>query len=46
VAKGYLARDQVSASRYAYRITEEGVKALKTYEDIVENLSLNRNRQH
>lgn len=40
VAKGYLAKEQVSASRHAYRITEEGVKALKTYEDIVENLSI------
>jgi len=39
VAKGYLAREQVSASRHAYRITEEGVKVLKTYEGILENLS-------
>ena len=38
VAKGYLAREQVSASRHAYRITEEGVKALKNYENIVKNL--------
>ena len=38
VAKGYLAMEQVSASRHVYRITEEGVKVLKTYEDIVENL--------
>jgi len=39
VAKEYLAREQVSASRHVYRITESGVKVLKTYEGILENLS-------
>ena len=36
VAKGYLVREQATARRYAYRITEEGIKALKTYEGIIE----------
>lgn len=35
VAKGYLAREQATARRYTYRITEEGLKALKTYESIM-----------
>jgi putative methionine-R-sulfoxide reductase with GAF domain/predicted transcriptional regulator len=39
VSRGYLEKKKVSASRYAYRITEEGLKTLKTYEDIVEYLS-------
>jgi len=34
VCKGYLERGKASASRYAYSITEEGVKALETYESI------------
>jgi len=38
VAKGYLTVERTSSRRYAYRITEEGVKALKTYENLVENL--------
>jgi putative methionine-R-sulfoxide reductase with GAF domain/predicted transcriptional regulator len=38
VTKGYLIRKQTSARRYAYRITDEGVKALKTYEGIIEKL--------
>jgi predicted transcriptional regulator len=39
VCKGYLKKEKVTASRYVYNITEEGVKALKTYEDVVEYLS-------
>ena len=35
VCRGYLEKKKVSASRYAYRITEEG---LKTYEGIAEYL--------
>ncbi|MFH2110848.1 MAG: GAF domain-containing protein [Candidatus Bathyarchaeota archaeon] len=46
VHKGYLEKKNVSASRYAYRMTEEGVKALKTYEDIVENLGKQRLQTH
>jgi predicted transcriptional regulator len=38
VRKGYLERKKATARRYTYSITEEGVKALKTYEEIVENL--------
>jgi len=38
VSNGCLEKKKVSASRYAYRITEEGVKALKTYEGIAEHL--------
>ena len=33
--KGYIVREQVTARRYVYRITEEGIKALKTCEGIV-----------
>jgi predicted transcriptional regulator len=36
VTIGYLAKEQSTARRYSYRITEEGFKALKTYEDIIE----------
>jgi predicted transcriptional regulator len=39
VTKGYLAKEQTSASRYAYRLTEEGLTALKTYEGIFERFS-------
>ena len=38
VIKGYLIKEQATARRYVYRITEEGVKALKTYEGIIEKL--------
>jgi putative methionine-R-sulfoxide reductase with GAF domain/predicted transcriptional regulator len=38
VAKGYLVREQATARRYSYKITEEGIKALTTYEDIIEQL--------
>jgi len=38
VTKGYLIREQASARRYTYKVTEEGVKALKTYEGIIEKL--------
>jgi predicted transcriptional regulator len=38
VTKGYLAKEKTSASRYVYRITEEGLKALKTYEGILKRL--------
>lgn len=38
VTKGYMVKEQTSGSRYAYRITEEGLTALKTYEGIIERL--------
>ena len=38
VTKGYLVREQSTARRYSYRITEEGAKALRTYEGIIEKL--------
>ncbi|MFH2111191.1 MAG: GAF domain-containing protein [Candidatus Bathyarchaeota archaeon] len=38
VTKGYLTKEKASASRYAYRITEEGLTALKTYDGIIERL--------
>ncbi|MFH2110735.1 MAG: GAF domain-containing protein [Candidatus Bathyarchaeota archaeon] len=38
VTKGYLTREKATARRYKYRITEEGIKALKTYEGIIERL--------
>jgi len=38
VTKGYLVREQSTARRYSYHITEEGVKALRTYEGIIEKL--------
>jgi predicted transcriptional regulator len=38
VTKGYLTREKATARRYAYRITEEGLKALKTYEGILKRL--------
>ena len=38
VAKGYLAREKTSANRYAYRITDEGIEAMKTFEDMMEKL--------
>jgi len=36
--KGYLVREKRSANRYAYRITEEGVNALKAYESIIKQI--------
>jgi putative methionine-R-sulfoxide reductase with GAF domain/predicted transcriptional regulator len=38
VIKGYLTREKISAARYVYRITDEGVKAMNTYDGIIENL--------
>ena len=38
VTKGYLTKEKASARRCAYRVTEDGVRALKTYEDITERL--------
>ncbi|MFH0849558.1 MAG: GAF domain-containing protein [Candidatus Bathyarchaeota archaeon] len=38
VCRGYLEKKQASASRYAYSITGEGLKALKTYKGIAEYL--------
>ncbi|GAI08079.1 unnamed protein product, partial [marine sediment metagenome] len=40
VAKGYLTREKVSAARYIYKITDEGVMAMNTYDDIIENLNI------
>ena len=40
VQKGYLERMKVSASRYEYTITEEGLEALKTYEGVAEYLGI------
>jgi predicted transcriptional regulator len=42
VANGYLAKERVLAARYVYKITDEGVKAMKTYDGIIENLSNNQ----
>ncbi len=39
VIKGYLKKEKISASRYVYKITDEGVKAMKTYDGILEKLS-------
>lgn len=39
VAKGYLRKEKISAARYVYRITEEGVKALETYDGVIEKLT-------
>jgi putative methionine-R-sulfoxide reductase with GAF domain/predicted transcriptional regulator len=36
VTKGYLVRERSTGRRYSYRITEEGIKALKTYDGIIE----------
>jgi putative methionine-R-sulfoxide reductase with GAF domain/predicted transcriptional regulator len=38
VAKGYLRREKISPARYIYKITERGVEALKTYDDMTEKL--------
>jgi len=38
VVKGYLCKEQISPSRYVYKITDEGVKAMKTYDGISEKL--------
>jgi len=40
VAKGYLTREKISAARYIYKITDEGVEATKNYNDIIENLNI------
>jgi len=39
VTKGYLRKEKVTAARYVYKITDEGVKTMKTYEDMTEKLS-------
>jgi putative methionine-R-sulfoxide reductase with GAF domain/predicted transcriptional regulator len=39
VAKGYLRKEKISAARYVYKITDEGVKAMKNYDSITEKLS-------
>ena len=40
VAKGYLTRERISAARYIYKITDEGVEAMKNYEVVLENLNI------
>jgi len=39
VIKGHLTREKISAARYVYKITDEGVKAMNTYDGIIEKLS-------
>jgi predicted transcriptional regulator len=39
VTKGHLAIEKTSARRYNIRITDEGVQALKIYEDVLERLA-------
>jgi predicted transcriptional regulator len=39
VTKGYLRREKISAARYAYKITDEGIKAMKTYDGITTKLT-------
>jgi putative methionine-R-sulfoxide reductase with GAF domain/predicted transcriptional regulator len=36
VTKGYLRKEKISAARYVYKITDEGIKAMKTYDGIIE----------
>lgn len=38
VAKGYLAKEKISAARCIYKITDEGVEAMKNYEGVLEYL--------
>ncbi len=38
VEKGYLRREKISAARYVYKITDTGVRAMKTYDGITERL--------
>jgi len=38
VVNGYLAKESVSAARYVYKITDEGVEELKTRDGVIENL--------
>ncbi|MCK4583186.1 GAF domain-containing protein, partial [Candidatus Bathyarchaeota archaeon] len=40
VAKGYLTKEKISATRYIYKITDEGVEAMKNYEVVLENLDI------
>jgi len=40
VAVGYLTKEKISAARYIYKITDEGVEAMKNYDDIIENLNI------
>ena len=39
VARGHLTTEKLSARRYAIRITDEGVQALKIYESLLERLA-------
>ena len=38
VAVGYLTKEKISAARYIYKITDQGVEAIKKYECVPENL--------
>ena len=40
VANGYFTMEKISAARYIYKITDEGVEAMKNYDDIIENLNI------
>ena len=40
VAKGYLTKERISAARYIYKITDEGVDSMKNYDDIKENMNI------
>ena len=40
VAMGYFTKEKISAARYIYKITDEGVEAMKNYDDITENLNI------
>jgi len=40
VAIGYLAKEKISAARYIYKITDEGVEAMKKYECVPEYLDI------
>ncbi len=39
VTKGYLRKQKKSSARYIYNITDQGVKAMKTYDGITEKLT-------
>ncbi|MCK4702240.1 hypothetical protein KAT55_02675 [Candidatus Bathyarchaeota archaeon] len=40
VAIEYLTKEKISAARYIYKITDEGVEAMKNCDNIIENLIL------
>jgi predicted transcriptional regulator len=40
-AKGFLKMEQASARRHIYRITDKGIKALESYESIMEKFFAN-----